>query len=120
MKVSEAVIEYMRVQLIPNIAGESEFVEAILNGILRTAKKKMDVPTDFLKGLGLVDGSGNANMESFKEFFDGVFEGREKVGVTFAELVSYALGVESSSPFLQGTISFTRADADEFLTLLKK
>ena len=123
MKTADALYEYMRSEIVPMIAGESELTGAILNGALRAGRKKLagkltDNPA--LQALGMVDANGEADPEVFKEFADGVFDGRERLSLSIADVLKYATGVELQSDLLQSKLHFTRADADNFLSLLRQ
>ena len=123
MQVSEAIFEYLKSELIPHIAGDSEMTAAILNGVLRASRKRIAgavSQNELIRNLGILDANGCADPEMVKEFAAGMFDGREKVSISLAELVKMFTGVESSSPLLQGKISFTSADAEKFIALLNQ
>ena len=123
MKVSEAVFEYLKSEIVPHIAGDSEMTAAILSGMLRASRKRIAdkiSQNELIRNSGLLDANGCADPEMVKEFAAGMFEGREKISVSLAELVKMVTGLESSSPLLQGKISFTSADADKFIALLNQ
>jgi hypothetical protein len=123
MNLAEAVIEYLRVEVVPRIAGESGFTAAVLSGALRTGKKRIAEKIEsysMLSALGVTDEQGNADADAVADFFDGAFEGREKINAPFAELFKIATGVESESELLEGDLIFTRKDADKFLEILKR
>lgn len=121
MKVSEAVVAYLQSEIVPHIAGESELTAAILNGAMRAGRKRLADKLgdmEMLRSIGITDESGNADPEFFREFMEGMFEGREKVSVSLAELLKLATGVESASPLLADKLTFTKGDADKFLSYL--
>lgn len=121
MQVSEAIFEYLKGELIPHIAGDSEMTAAILNGVLRASRKRIAgavSQNELIRNLGLLDADGRADPEMAKEFFAGMFDGREKVSITMAEIVKLLTGVESSSVLLQDKLTFTAADAEKFIALL--
>lgn len=123
MQVSEAVLEYLKSEIVPHIAGDSEMTAAILSGMLRASRKRIAEKisqNEIIRNSGFLDENGCADPEMVKEFAAGMFEGREKVSISLAELVKMVTGVESSSPLLQGKISFTVADADKFIALLNQ
>ena len=123
MQVSEAVFEYLKSEILPHIAGESELTSAILNGALRASRKRIAEKisqNELIRNSGLLDADGCADPEMVKEFAAGMFDGREKVSISLAELVKMFTGVESSSPLLQGKISFSSADAEKFIALLNQ
>ena len=123
MQVSEAVFEYLKSEIVPHIAGESELTSAILNGALRASRKRIAEKisqNEIIRNSGFLDENGYADPEMVKEFAAGMFEGREKVSISLSEIVKIFTGVESSSPLLAGTISFTSADAEKFIALLNQ
>ena len=123
MQVSEAIFEYLRSEIVPHIAGESELTSAVLNGVLRASRKRIAEKisqSELIRKSGLLDANGCADPEVVKEFATGMFDGREKVSVSLAELVKMVTGVESTSPLLHGKISFTSADAEKFIALLNQ
>jgi hypothetical protein len=123
MRFSEAVIEFLRSEVVPHIAGDSEMTAAILSGALRAGRKRIASTfenSDFVKIAGLADLNGSSDPAAVKDFLDGMFDGRDKISISLAEMVRIATGVESSSPLLANKISFTRADADRFLAILSK
>lgn len=123
MKVSEAIVEYLNAEIIPNIAGDSEMTAAILSGALKASKNKITEKInswELLKTLGAIDQGGNAAPEVFENFLTGMFEKKEKVSTSLAEIVKVLTGVDSSSSLLQGKLSFSLDDAQKFLDLLKK
>ena len=123
MKVSEAVVEYLRTDIIPHIAGESELTAAILNGALKAGRKRIAEKIgniELLSALQVVDQQGNADREVVKDFVDGMFDGRDKISVTLAEIVKAVTGVDSNSQLLADKISFNRSDADKFIALLEQ
>lgn len=123
MQVSEAVFEYLKSEIVPHIAGGSELTAAVLNGALRASRKRISAKisqNEFIQNCGILDGNGCADPETVREFALGMFDGREKISISLAELVKMVTGVESSSPLLQGKISFSAADAEKFIALLNQ
>lgn len=123
MKVSDAVAEFLKQEVIPHIAGESSFTAALLNGALNAGKKKFFANSgtpEIFTALGIADQNGNIDAGVIKDFVDGAFGSGSKVDVSLAELLKLATGVESASPLLQGRLTFTRSDADKFLELLRR
>ena len=121
MKTADAIYEYMRTEIVPMIAGESELTGALINGALRAGRKRIadklaDNPT--MQALGLIQANGEADPETFKEFADGVFDGRERLSLSVADMLKYATGAEIHSELLQSKLHFTRSDVDSFLSLL--
>ena len=123
MKVSDAIIEYLKAEVIPHIAGESDFTAAVINGALRTGKKKISEKISsfsVLEQLGVCDHDGNIDPDAAKEFVDGFFEGREKVGISLSEIMKSLTGIECESELLAGKLNFTRKDGEKLLELLKR
>ena len=123
MKVSDAIIEYLKAEVIPQIAGESDFTAAVINGALRTGKKKISEKISnfsVLEQLGVCDNNGNIDADAAKEFVDGFFEGREKVGISLDEIMKSLTGIESEYELLAGKLNFTRKDGEKLLELLKR
>ena len=123
MNTADALYEFLKSEVVPMLAGSSEMTAAIINGALRASRKKLTpklTGNSMLQAIGLSDESGEVDPEVFGDFVDGMFEGKEKVSVTITELLKLATGVESESPLLAGALTFTRADADKFLELLRR
>ena len=121
MKVSEAVVAYLQSEIVPHIAGESELTAAILNGAMRAGRKRLADKLgdlEMLKAFGVTDESGNADPEFFREFMEGMFEGRDRVSVSLADILKMATGIESASPLLADKLTFTKSDSDKFLSYL--
>ena len=123
MNITDALYEYAKTEIIPMIAGDSPFTAGLLNGALRASRKKINIKiadNSMLKAIGIVQDDGEIDKESLRDFFDGVFEGRENLPVSLADLLKTATGITSESELLQDTIKFTRADADRLLDLLAR
>lgn len=123
MKVSEAIVEYIRSEIIPHVAHGSELTEALLSGILRAGRKRIAEKISsntMLQSFGLLDSDGNANPEMIREFAEGLFEGRDKISVSLAELVKKVTGVDSDSDLLKDKLTFSREDAGKFIELLNR
>ena len=123
MNIADVVYEYLRSEIIPKIAGESEITAGLLNGALRVGRKKRPLRVEdnaILKSIGLIDSDGAIDKENLKEFFDGVFDGKEKYNVSLSEVLKMLTGISSDSELLQGELKFSRADAEKFLSLLSR
>jgi hypothetical protein len=123
MNIAEAFIEFAKTEILPGLAGGSDFTAAVLNGALRAGKKRIAEKfndAEIFKAFGVVDQNGSADVEAVADFFDGAFEGREKISLSLAELLKMATGVDSSSELLAGKVHFTKNDAEKFLELLRK
>lgn len=124
MNITDAVIEYLRTEIVPLVAKDSALTGGLLNGALRAARKKLSGKISgngqLLQSLDLTDEAGNINAENVKEFFDGMFEGQDDIAVSLAEILRAATGIDSDSEILQDKLHFTRADAEKFLAILRK
>lgn len=123
MNTADAVYEFLKMEVVPVVSGGSEFTAAIINGALRAGKKKLTAKladNPLLQATGIVNSQGVIDQESFAEFADGMFDGKDSISISLAEMIKFATGVESASPLLEGKLKFTRSDADKFLELLKK
>jgi hypothetical protein len=121
MNTADALYEFLKSEVVPMISGNSEITAAVINGALRASRKKLTPKLTggpLLQAIGLSNESGEVDPDVFGEFVEGMFEGKEKVSVTIAELLKLATGVESDSPLLSGALTLTRVDADKFLELL--
>lgn len=122
MNTADALYNFLKEEVVPIIAGDSEITAAIINGALRTGRKKIApklTGNPLLQAVGLASESGEVDAEAFREFADGMFDGKDSISVSISELVKLATGVESDSPLLAGELTLTRADADRFLALLQ-
>ena len=123
MNIQDAIYEFAKQEVIPMIAKKSELTAGILNGVLRAGRKKITVKlsdNSTLKAIGIVDEEGNIDKDILEDFFEGVFEQKQTVSVTLADLLKAATGIESDNDLLQDMLSFTKADAENFLNLLSK
>lgn len=123
MTITDALFEYLRAEIVPMIAGESELVGALLSGALRTGRKKVSGSfgnSELLKAMGLTGENGDIDADAFREFADGMFEQKDVIAVSLAELLKLATGIDSASPLLEDRIKITRSDADRFLSLLQQ
>lgn len=123
MNITDALYEYAKTEIVPMIAGDSPLTAGLINGALRASRKKINIQiadNAMLKAIGIVQDNGEIDQESLRDFFDGVFEGRENLPVSLADLLKTATGISSDSELLQDTIKFTRADADRLLDLLAR
>lgn len=123
MNTADAVYEFLKTEVVPVIAGDSEFAAAIINGALRAGKKKLTAKladNPLIQATGIINAQGAVDQESFAAFADGMFDNKDAVSISLAEMVKFATGIESDSPLLEGKLKFTRSDADKFLELLKK
>lgn len=138
MNLVDAMYEYLKKEIIPLVSGDSEFTGALLNGALRTGRKKLagklGTPA-ILQSLGLVAEDGGVDAETFGEFADGFFEDRDVVALPVSDIIGTLTGVDTESPLLgemlkllpgvdpgvlDDKLKFTRADADKFLELLRR
>lgn len=123
MNITDALYEYAKSEIVPMIAGDSPLTAGLINGALRASRKKINIQiadNAMLKAIGIVQDNGEIDQESLRDFFDGVFEGRENLPVSLADLLKTTTGISSDSELLQDTIKFTRADADRLLDLLAR
>jgi hypothetical protein len=123
MNITDALYEYAKSEIVPMIAGDSPLTAGLINGALRASRKKINIQiadNSMLKAIGIVQDNGEIDQESLRDFFDGVFEGREILPVSLADLLKTATGISSDNELLQDTIKFTRADADRLLDLLAR
>ena len=123
MNTSDALYEYLKSEVVPMIARESDFVGGILNGALRVGRKRLAgklSDNTMLKAVGLLNENGEIEAEMFREFADGMFDGKDSIPLTFAEMLKLLTGVESESELLKGKLWFKRADADKLLELLQR
>jgi hypothetical protein len=124
MNITDAVIEYLRTEIVPLVAKDSALTGGILNGALRSARKKLsgkiNSNSQILQALDITDEEGNINVENAREFFDGMFEGSDDIAVSLAEILRTATGLESDAEMLKDKLHFTKSDAEKFLALLTK
>jgi hypothetical protein len=95
----------------------------LLSGALRASRKKVNIKiseNSMLQAIGVVQENGEIDNDVLRDFFDGVFEGRENMPVSLAELLKMITGIDSDNDLLQGKIKFTRSDADRLLDLLAR
>lgn len=138
MKLIDAMYEYLKTEIIPLVSGNSEFTGALLNGALRTGRKKLAGkfanPAVF-QTLGLTTEDGSVDPEAFGEFADGFFEGKDVVALPISDIIGTLTGLDTSSPLLgemlkllpgidpgvlDDKLKFTRADADKLLEMLRR
>ena len=124
MKADDAVYEFLKSEVVPVIAGESELTGAILNGALRASKKKIadkfSTGSTVLQSLGMVREDGELNLETLRDFTEGMFEKKESISVSMAEIIKLATGVDSDNDLLKGKLTLTKSDAEKLLALLAK
>jgi hypothetical protein len=123
MTTSDALYEYVKSEVVPMIAKDSEFVGGLLNGALRTSRKKLAAKlsdNSMLQAIGLVQENGEINADTFREFADGMFDGKDCIPLSLAELLKLMTGIESDSDLLKSRLKLTRADADKLLELLQR
>ena len=124
MKATDAVFEFLKSEVVPAIAGESELTGAILNGALRASRKKIankfSAGGTVLQTLGIAREDGELNLETLRDFADGMFEEKESVSVSMAEIIKLTTGVDSDSDLLKGKLTLTKSDAEKLLALLAK
>lgn len=123
MNTSDALYEYLKSEVVPMIARDSEFLGGVINGALRTGRRKLAEKLSgnaLLQMTGIVDENGEVNADMFREFADGMFDGKDFVPLSLAEMVKLMTGVDSDSDLLKSRLKLTRADADKFLELLQR
>ena len=123
MNIQDAIYEFARQEIIPMIAGESELTAGLLNGVLRASRKKIAInltENSMLKAVGFVNENGDIDNEVVKDFFDGVFENRDCIPVSLADMVQTITGIKSDNELLKDRIKITRADADRLLDMISK
>jgi hypothetical protein len=123
MNTADALYEYVKSEILPMISGESEIIGSILNGALRAGRKKLASKLDgstVLKAVGLLNENGEVDAETFRDFTEGMFEQKESIPITLAEMLKLLTGVESDSDLLKSRLVLTRADADKILELLQR
>ena len=123
MNTADAVYGYLKTEVLPLVSGDSEFVSGMLNGALRVSRKRLAEKLSdisILQVMGLIKSNGEVDAESFSEFASGMFEEKESIPVTLAEVLKMLTGVDSDSDLLKSRLVLTRADADKFLELLRR
>lgn len=123
MNIADALYEFARTEIIPMIAGESQFTAGLLNGVLRASRKKITVQVadnSMLKAIGLVQDDGEIDTETLKDFFDGVFENNDVLPISLADILKTVTGISSDNELLQDKLKFTRSDTDRLLEMLNK
>lgn len=137
MNIENALYEFVKAEIVPMIAGNSEFAAALLNGALRSARKKFTFNLDnntVLQTLGLVGENGKINEENLKEFAAGMFENKDVVRLPLQQLGSAFFGKDfdfekletvialagGDEEFFKGDLKFSRSDFDRFLQILQK
>lgn len=124
MNITDAIIEYLRTEIVPFVAKDSALTGGLLNGALRAARRKIadkiSGNSQLLQSLDITDEEGNIDVENAREFFDGMFEGTDDITVSLAEILRAATGLESDAEMLKDKLRFTKADAEKFLALLTK
>lgn len=123
MNIVDALYEYAKAEIIPMIAAESEFTAGLLNGVLRTGRKKISVnvaDNSMLRQLGFIQEDGQIDHEAMQEFIDGFFDGKESMPVSLAEVLKTLTGIDSENELLARKIKFTKADANRLLELLSR
>jgi hypothetical protein len=123
MNTADAVYEYLKTEVLPMVSSNSEFIGGVLNGALRAGRKRLTAKLNdvsILHVMGLIKDNGEVDAESFREFASGMFEQKESIPVTLAEMLKILTGVDSDSDLLKSRLILTRADADKFLELLQR
>ena len=123
MNTADALYEYLKSEVVPMIAKDSDFLGGILNGALRMGRKRLAEKlgdSTLLKATGLLNENGEISAEMFREFADGMFEGKDFVPLSLAEVLKLLTGVDSDSDLLKSRLKLTRADADKLLELLQR
>ena len=121
MNIPDALYEYAKSEIVPMVAGESELMSGLLNGVLKASKKKIAgklSDNQMLSNIGLLKDNGEIDIETVRDFFDGVFESRENLPISLADILKAVTGISSDNEMLQDKIKFTRADADRVMDLL--
>ena len=121
MNTSDAVYEYLRTEIIPHISAKSELTGAILSGALRARKRQITEKISgnaTIQNLGFFNEAGEFDKQAAAEFAAGMFEGRDSVRISVAELIEMATGFRSDSDLLQDKLIFRKADIDKFISLL--
>ena len=73
-----------------------------------------------LQTLGIAREDGELNLETLRDFADGMFEEKKSVSVSMAEIIKLTTGVDSDSDLLKGKLTLTKSDAEKLLALLAK
>lgn len=134
MNVSEALMEYIKTEIIPVVSGGSEMASAIMSGALRASKRRIAAnPTvnNLLQTLGVQDDAGNVDNELVTEFLQGMFEGRENISVSYADLIkamtkkdvtpiAEVINAYTEIDLINDKVTFSPADAEKFMALLKR
>lgn len=123
MNTADALYEYIKTEVLPMVSGESEFIGGILSGALRASRKRLSAKlsdSTLLQAMGLLKENGEVDAETFREFAEGMFDKKEIIPITFAEMLKLLTGVESDSDLLKGRLLLKRADADKILELLQR
>jgi hypothetical protein len=121
MNITDALYEYAKTEIVPMIAGDSPLTAGLINGALRASRKKLNIniaDNSMLKAIGIMQDNGEIDHEILRDFFDGVFEGRENLPVSLADLLKMTTGISTDNEILQDKIKFTRSDAERLLNLL--
>ena len=115
---------FLEQNLTPGLTAQyGDFAQWIFGGALAllspSVKRLMLDNSDLLKSLGIMDEANNINIEALANFMNGAFAKTPTLRMNPKELLNLKFDNPLVNKFLQGEIVFTKAEADEFINMLK-
>jgi hypothetical protein len=83
----------------------------------RSMLKRMpeEKDADVIKALGIIKENGSVDKDAAAEYAAGMFEQKESISVSVAEIVKFATDFELNSELLKDRLIFSKADLEKFL-----
>jgi hypothetical protein len=120
-KFLTTTVSFLEHNLLPGLRESlGRYADFILGGVLMaTVPKKFHEFAPMLKGLGLMNDCEEIDVDALATFLTGGFERTPELIISPRELLGFKFENPLVNQLLPGNIRFTRAEADEFINLLK-
>ena len=120
-KFLTTTVSFLEHNLLPGLREKmGGFADFVLGGVLvATVPKKFNEYTPMLKGLGLVNDCDEVDVEALSTFLTGGFSRTPELIISPRELLGFKFDNPLINQYLPGNIRFTKAEADEYINLLK-
>jgi hypothetical protein len=117
-------VSFLEQNLAPGLTKEyGGFAQWCLGGSLAllspTIKQRILNNADMLRSLGVMDEENNINISAFESFLNGAFSKTPELRLNPRELLNLRFDNPLVNKLIKGNMVFTKAEADEFISLLK-
>lgn len=120
-KFLTTTVSFLESNLLPGLRDSyGSWVEFALGGLLATSSHKMwDKFEPMMKDFGFVNEYGEVDIAALEAFINGGFSKVPELRFSPRELLGFKFDNPLINKIIDGNMVFTKAEADEYLNLLK-